>query len=717
MEDKIYKLEIGGRTLEVNTRSFARNTNGSVLVRYGDTTVLATCVMSKKPLEGIDFFPLTVEYSERYYAAGKILGSRFIRREGRPTDEAILISRIIDRALRPLFPEKLNYEVQIIITCLSWDGENDPATLGLFAASLGLFVSDIPWNGPTSAIRFGKNGKLKLFPNYQERDEGTFDLIVSGIESGDGQILINMLEGRAKEAKEQELSEAFEAAKPEIKKLLDFQKTIQKNIGKEKIKLAEKPEDPEVKERVEKFLSGKVEQVLMDSTVKDEISAYQDSASRGNGYTLSDLKNELKAFLQGENRDDQEKLNYGVSLFEKEVEETFCKNILEREKRPDGRKLDQVRPLSCEVGLLPRTHGCGMFSRGETRALSILTLGAPGDQKLMEGMEVRGKKRFMHHYNFPPYSTGEVKPIRGTGRREIGHGMLGEKALLPMIPDVDEFPYTIRIVSEVLSSNGSSSMASTCAASLALMDAGVPIKKPVAGIAMGLVTDGKNYKILTDIQGPEDHHGHMDFKVAGTEDGVTAIQMDIKTTGLNKQILEEALAGAKKAREEILAQMKAAIAAPRAELSPFAPRIFVFSIKPDKIREVIGPGGKVINEIIDACGVSIDIEDSGKVFITGENEESAKKALEWVKNIVHEVQVGEMFREGKVKRILDNLGAFVEFLPGQEGMVHISQLADRRVQKVSDVVKIGDVIPVKVISIDQQGRINLSLKEAKGISK
>ncbi|MDD4624828.1 MAG: polyribonucleotide nucleotidyltransferase [Candidatus Paceibacterota bacterium] len=711
MEEKIFKLEIGPKILEVNTRPLAKNANGSVLVKYGDTTVLATCVMSKKPLEGIDFFPLTVEYSERYYAAGKILGSRFIRREGRPTDEAVLISRIIDRALRPLFPKDLNYEVQIIITCLSWDGENDPATLGLFAASLGLLISDIPWNGPTAAVRVSKNDQMKLFPNYQEREESVYDLIAAGVDSDKG-VLINMIDGQAKEASEQSIFEAFDFAKPEIKKLLDLQKEICEKIGKEKIKIEEKPSDKDLEESVKKFLAGKIEQVLTTSTVKDNLSTYQDSPVRGgacNGFSLSDLKNELKDFLKDQ---DQEKLNYGVSLFEKEIEKTFEENILNNEKRPDGRKLDQVRDLSCEVGLLPRTHGCGMFSRGETSALSILTLGSPSDHKLMEGMEVRGKKRFMHHYNFPPYCTGEVKPIRGTGRREIGHGMLGEKAILPMIPDIEDFPYTIRIVSEVLSSNGSSSMASTCAASLALMDAGVPIKNPVAGIAMGLVTDGEKYKILTDIQGPEDHHGHMDFKVAGTKNGVNAIQLDVKTLGLTKEILEETMIKAKKAREEILAKMQSVIAEPRKELSQYAPRIFVFSIKPEKIREVIGSGGKVINEIIDTCGVTIDIEDSGKVFITGEKEEAAKKAMDWIKNIVREVKAGEFFPQGKVKRILD-FGAFVEILPGQEGMVHISQLADRRVEKVTDVVSVGDIIPVKVISIDQQGRINLSLKEAK----
>ncbi|MFA5250603.1 MAG: polyribonucleotide nucleotidyltransferase [Parachlamydiales bacterium] len=701
MEDKTFKLEIGPKTLEVSTRNLARNANGSVLVKYGDTTVLATCVMSKKPLEKMDFFPLMVEYSERYYAAGKILGSRFIRREGRPTDEAILISRIIDRTLRPLFPANLNREVQIVVTCLSWDGENDPATLGLFAASLGLLISDIPWDGPTAAVRLSKNGGINLFPNYQEREEGIYDLVVAGVDSEKG-ILVNMIEGQAKEAPEQDIFEAFDFAKPEIKKLLDLQKTIQKEIGKEKIKIAGRTADQDFEDKVKEFLAGKVEQAMMSSAGKND-------PGDSNELSLSDLKNSLKEFLKDQ---DQDKLNYASEIFEKEVEKTFEENILKNERRPDGRGLDQVRELSCEVGLLPRVHGCGLFSRGETSALSVLTLGAPGDQKLMDGMEVRGKKRFMHHYNFLPYCTGEVKPMRGTGRREVGHGMLGEKAILPMLPNIEEFPYTIRIVSEVLSSNGSSSMASTCAASLALMDAGVPIKKPVAGIAMGLVANGENYKILTDIQGPEDHHGHMDFKVAGTKDGVNAIQLDVKTLGLTKQMLEETMTKARKARETILAKMQSIIAEPRKELSKYAPRIFVFVIKPDKIREVIGPGGKIINEIIDQCNVSIDIEDDGKVFITGENEESAKKALEWVKNIVHEVEVGEIFPEGKVVRILD-FGAFVEILPGQDGMVHISQLADRRVEKVTDVVNIGDIIPVKVISIDLQGRINLSLKEAK----
>ncbi|MFA5249425.1 MAG: polyribonucleotide nucleotidyltransferase [Candidatus Paceibacterota bacterium] len=705
MQEKIFKLEVGSKTLEVSTKKLAEQANGSVLVKYGDTTVLATCVMSEKPLEGLNFFPLTVEYSERYYAAGKILGSRFLRREGRPTDEAILVSRIIDRTLRPLFPKGLNREVQIVITCLSWDGENDPATIGMIAASTALTISDIPWNGPIAAVRLVKKDQIKIFPTYQEREESLYDIVVAGTEAKE-EIVMNMLEGQAKEVKEQEIMEAIDFSRTSLKSIIEFQNNIQKEIGKKKAALAEGPSDPELEQKVRSFLSGKIEQIFAESIAKGQSEAGENTDEQT--LTLSGLKDELKKLLEGET---PQKIKYATDLYEEETERIFCENILKYEKRPDGRKLDQVRELACEVGLLPRTHGCGLFSRGQTRALSVVTLGAPGDQKLLDGMEVRGKKRFMHHYNFPPYSTGEVKPMRGTGRREVGHGMLGEKALSVVLPEVKEFPYTIRIVSEVLSSNGSSSMASTCAACLALMDAGVPIKNPVAGIAMGLITDGTNHKILTDIQGPEDHYGHMDFKIAGTRNGVNAIQMDVKTDGVTSQMLSEALNGAKKAREGILDKMQSVIAAPRAELSPYAPRIIVFVIKPDKIREVIGPGGKIINEIIDQCGVSIDIEDTGEVFITGESDEAAQKALAWIKNITHEVQAGEFF-EGTVKRILD-FGAFVEILPKQDGMVHISQLADHRVEKVTDVVNIGDVVKVKVISIDQQGRINLSLKEGK----
>jgi polyribonucleotide nucleotidyltransferase len=705
-----FKLSIGGKELKVEVRNLAEQASGSVLVQYGETMVLATAVISDYEREGIDFFPLTVDYEERYYAAGKILGSRFIRRESRPSDEAILTSRFIDRAIRPCFPKNLKREVQIVVTCLSWDRENDPDVIGLIAASLALSISNIPWSGPVACLRigWGEKNNFLLNPTYPEREKNNLDLALAGRESslakflgnqkGDD-ILINMIEAEGNEVKEQEILKAVEFAKPYLKKLLDFQKEIQKKVGKEKIKIEESPRDWELEKEIKEFLGERLEKALYQPNKVERMDE------------VNDLKNELIYFIEGKYPGLGKQI-LTKEFFEREIERIVHEKIIKKEQRSDGRKLDEIRKLQMEVGLLPRTHGSGLFIRGQTKALSILTLGAPGDVRLLEGMETVGKKRFMHHYNFPPYSAGEIRPIRGPGRREIGHGILAEKALFPLIPSFDEFPYTIRIVTEILSSNGSTSMASASSSSLALMDAGVPIKNPVAGIAIGLMQDYRgNYKILTDIQGPEDHHGDMDFKVAGTKKGITAIQMDVKIEGIGDEILKKTLEAGKKARLQILEEMAKIIDKPRAELSPYAPRILILQINPAKIREVIGPGGKVINEIIEECGVSIDIEDSGKIFVTAEKEEAAKKAISWIKNITREVKVGEIF-QGKVTRILD-FGAFVEIFPGQEGLVHISQLAPYRVKKVEDVVKVGDIVPVKVISIDEQGRINLSLKATK----
>ena len=712
--NNIFQIEIDSKILEVNTRNLTENANGSAFIQYGGTSILATCVMAENKREEIDFFPLTVDYEEKYYAAGKILGSRFLRREARPSDEAILISRLIDRAIRPLFPKSFKNDVQVIVTCLSWDGENDPATLGLLAASFSLLISDIPWNGPIAAVRIGKTEKPVVFPNYKVREEGLYDLVVTGIQEQED-LLINMLEGEAKEVEEQEILEAVDFAKIYLKKLISFQKEIAQKIGKEKIVVQKPKKDLELEKEIKSFLGDGVEKLLSSSENKETSNSSQ------NDYQFTDLKNNLGEFLK--QYDNPRKIIYGLDFLEKEFEKTLHHNIIEKEERPDGRKIDQIREISSDVGLLPRIHGSGLFCRGKTKSLSILTLGAPGDQRLLEGMEIRGKKHFMHHYNFPPYCSGEVKPLRGPGRREIGHGMLAEKALSPIIPDFEEFSYTIRIVSEILCSNGSTSMAAVCSSCLALMDAGVPIKRPAAGIAMGLIIDQQpttdnqrlNYKVLTDIQGPEDHYGDMDFKIAGTKLGISALQMDVKIKGITEKILTETMLQAKKAREEILKKMEKTISKPRAQLSPFAPRVYTLLIKPEKIREVIGPGGKIINEIIGECGVSIDIEENGKIFITAEKDEAAKKALAWINNITREIREGEIF-QGKVKRILD-FGAFVELFPGQEGLVHISQLAPFRVRKVEDVVKVGDIIPVKVISIDQQGRINLSLKEANPVEK
>ena len=710
-----FSLELGGKDLQVEIKNLAEHANGSCWIRYGDTVVLATAVMGEEGEEK-DFFPLTVEYQERFYAAGKILGSRFIRRESRPSDEAILTSRLIDRAIRPRFPENLKREIQVIITCLSWDRENDPDIPGLIATSISLGISDIPWQGPIAALRVGNSEAHKspegkpstsyraspefiLNPTYEQREKSNLDLALTAVPQDLGEkngALINMIEAEGQEVQEEIVLKAVEFSKPYFKKLIEFQNQIIKKVGKKKIDLPEPSSDLELESEIKEFLGDRLEKVLYEKSEMD---------------TADKLRKELAYFI-AEKYPGMGKTKPALDFFEKEIERLIHENIIKFEKRPDGRKLDEIREISCEVGVLPRTHGSGLFQRGETKSLSILTLGAPGDVKLLEGMEFIGKKRFMHHYNFPPYCSGEIKPLRGPGRREIGHGMLVEKALMGLCPNFEEFPYTLRIVSEILSSNGSTSMASVSSSSLALMDAGVPIKNPCAGIALGLMQNDKgNYKILTDIQGPEDHHGDMDFKIAGTKNGITAIQMDVKIRGIDEKILKETLERGKRARLQILNKIEKTIQKPRPELSPWAPRVYIIQIKPEKIREVIGPGGKIINEIIKECGASINVEDSGQVFVTAEKEEGAKKAVSWIKNITREIRTGEIF-QGKVKRIVD-FGAFIEIIPGQEGLCHISQIAPFRVEKVEDIIKVGEVVPVKVISIDEQGRINLSIKEAK----
>ena len=571
------------------------------------------------------------------------------------------------------------------------------------AASIALGVSNIPWTSPIAPIRIGRsNDKFVVNPTYEERKEGKLDLILVGIQEAN-KPLINMIEMEGNEVQESLVMESYTLAQPHLKNLIDFQNEIIKKVGKKKSAIKETPIDNDLEKEFTNFLGDKLEKALFQVKKTDRDTA------------IGELKGNLTYFIEGK-FPGLDKTKPIEGFFEKEINRLVHENAIQKERRPDGRKLDEIREIKVEAGVLPRTHGSGIFMRGETKALAILTLGTPSDVRLMEGMELRGKKRFMHHYNFPPYSSGEVKPMRGPGRREIGHGMLAEKALFPLIPNFEEFPYTMRVVTEILSSNGSTSMASVSAASLALMDAGVPIKSPAAGISVGLMSDQKgNYKILTDIQGPEDHYGDMDFKVAGTRTGITAIQMDVKISGIGEEIFKKVLGAALAARFQILDKIEALLPKPRPELSRWAPRIFTLQIKPEKIREIIGPGGKVINEIIEKCEVSIDIEDSGRVFITAEKEEAAKKAIAWINNITREVVVGEVF-QGKVKRIL-NFGAFVEILPGQEGLVHISQLADRRVERVEDIVNIGDIVPVKVISIDEQGRINLSIKELKNGSR
>ncbi len=690
----LFSLEVAGKKLEAEIGKLAFQANGSVKVRYGDTVVLATAVVAGKQREGINFLPLVVDYEEKLYAAGRIKGSRFIKREGRPTDEAILTGRLIDRTLRPLFSQAIRNEIQIVVTVLCVDGENDPDIPSLIAASLALAVSNIPWQGPIAAVRVGQvGGEWVLNPSYEAREESCLDLVVSG--NADK---TNMLEGTAKEVKEEMILEAVEFAQKFIKKILAFEQEIMEKVGVDKAKLDEVIPEEKLASSAEKFLKPKLEKALFIAEKEKQNAA------------LKSLENDYSEFIKSKFSEDH--LGQAQIILDRLTDEIVHKNILEKEKRPDGRKLDEVRPIICEVGVLPRTHGSALFRRGETQILSVVTLAAPGAEQYLDGMEIVGKKHFFHHYDFPPYSVGETGRITGPGRREIGHGMLAERAVYSLLPPKEDFPYTIRVVSEVLSSNGSSSMGSACGTSLALMDSGVPTKEAVAGLAIGLMTDNKgNYKILSDIQGPEDHHGDMDFKVAGTKDGITVLQMDVKVDGITLDILKDAILQAKVGRLFILDKMKEAISKPREELSQFAPRIFVVKIDPEKIRNVIGPGGKTINTIIEKTGVEIDIEDDGFVYITAEKAEAAEKAKAWVEDLTKPIKIGEIF-QGKVTKVVD-FGAFVEIFPGQEGLVHISELAPYRVNKVSDIVNVGDIIPVKVKKVDDRGKISLSLKDAK----
>lgn len=699
---KKFETEIGGKKLILELGKLALQANASVMCSYGDTVVLATVVISSQPREGIDYLPLMVEYEERLYAAGKIKGSRFIKREGRATDEAVLTARLVDRAIRPLFDDAIRHDIQVILTVLSIDQENDPDVPASIGAAAALMLSDIPWAGPLAGIRIGRiNGEWVTNPSYEARNKSELDIFVAGTDSK-----ILMIEACASEAPEEDMGKAIEFSLKHIEKLCTFLESVQKECGAPKRSYL-----PVQKEDEEELTPALTDEVI--AWLKQNIPSYLTTgikeSKQSRKQAIIRLTLDLEEHLKGK-QIGKEKRKKCLALVSQHAEAEVTRAILEEDRRVDGRALDEIRALTVEAGLLPRTHGSGLFSRGETQVLSTVTLGSPGDEQTLDGMEVAGKKRYMHHYNFPPYSVGEVKPMRGPGRREIGHGALAEKALLPVIPDKENFPYTIRVVSEVLGSNGSSSMGSTCGSTLALMDAGVPIKAPVAGIAMGLASDKKgNYKILTDLQDLEDGEGGMDFKVAGTRKGITAIQLDTKTSGLSLQIIRETLTQAHTARMGILDAMEEVIAAPRADLSKYAPRIISFMINPEKIRDVIGPGGKVINEIIDKTGVQIDIEQSGLVMVTSTSEQGSKEAVDWIKRLTREVKVGEIF-EGRVTRILD-FGAFVEILPRQEGLVHISELAQQRVNKVTDVVKVGQTVSVKVILIDDQNRINLSMKQ------
>lgn len=691
-----YKKEIGGQEFEVRLGRVADQATSSVLVRYGETTVMVTvCLGSDR--HGKDYFPLTVDYEERYYAAGKILGSRFLRREGRPSDEAFLTGRLIDRSIRPLFPKEIKQEVQVIVTVLSFDGVNDPDVPGLLGASLALSLSEIPWQGPLAACRMSYlDQQWSVNPSYEKEQQSQLTLIASAVE-GKQEILVNMIEASAEEADESLVEEGLRQAEPIFKELLQFQREIINQHQVEKIALPESSfslGSEDIKE-----IRGFIQQKLP--------SLFPVQADQEVKTVMRELNQAVAEFLEQKH---PEHLAEGFALLEEELSAFLQQLVLEKEIRMDGRRPEEIRPLSTEVSLVPRVHGSGLFQRGLTKVLSVVTLGPTGDHRKLEGMEVIEERRFMHHYNFPPFSTGEVRMLGGTKRREIGHGYLAEKALRPLIPDMDEFPYTIRLVSECLSSNGSTSMASVCASSLSLMDAGVPIKQPVAGISIGLISGPNHYKLLTDVQGAEDHYGDMDFKVAGTRNGITAIQVDVKIRGLSQEMIRRTLIQAKEAREQILDKITEAIAEPRRELSPWAPKIVSGQIDPEKIGSVIGPGGRVINGLVAKHGVTIDIEEDGRIYVAGPQKENAQAALEEIMAMTHEAEIGEMF-QGKVTRIF-NFGAMVEFLPGQEGLVHISQFVPERIGRVEDVVKPGDEIPVKVVEIDEKGRINLSAKAA-----
>ncbi|HOX10459.1 MAG TPA: polyribonucleotide nucleotidyltransferase [Candidatus Moranbacteria bacterium] len=695
MEQKKWSLQIGGRVLEIETGLLAKQAGGAVTARYGDTVVLAAAVMSKNRARVNGYFPLSVEFEERYYAAGKIKGSRFIKRDGRPSEEAILTGRVVDRTIRPLFDARMRNEVQVVVTVLSIDGENDPDTVSIIAASAALAISNIPWNGPVAAVRVGQvKGEFVLNPVNGELADSNLDLIISGTKDK-----INMLEAGAKEVPEEEVVKAFAFGQEAITKIATFIEDIAKEVGKEK-------SEPILLQGTPEF-EAKVKEILISEGLAE---ALYDPKKQAIEEKIQKIKEKVGEYIKTDFPNDVEKLEeVAEQVFEEASDEIVHANILENEQRPDGRKLTEIRHIDCKVGLLPRTHGTGLFTRGETQALTITTLGSPGDEQTIDTMEVDTTKRYIHHYNFPPYSVGEVKQMRGPGRREIGHGALAERALIPVIPSKEEFPYTILLVSEILESNGSSSMASTCGSTLSLMDAGVPIKKPVSGIAMGIIV-GKDdkFKVLTDIQGLEDHYGDMDFKAAGTKDGITALQMDVKVDGITVDMLKAVLLQSQGNRLEILEKILTTIPAPRENMSQYAPRIITMHINPTKIRNVIGAGGKIINEIIDETGVQIDIEDDGSIFITSTDETSSLRAQKWIDNLTHEVKPGEIFN-ARVTRLM-TFGAFAEILPGQEGLIHISEFSDQRIEHIEDVAKVGDIIPVKVKQIDDQGRINLTAK-------
>ncbi len=694
LQRKQFSVDVAGRSLKLEVSKLAEQANAAVLASYGGTTVLATAVMAKDDRD-VDYLPLTVNYEEKFYAGGKILGSRFLRRENKPSDEAILSGRLIDRALRPLFNQKIRREIQVVVTVLSYDGENHPDFLGLVAASTALAISDIPWNGPIAGVRILKNKDgFTINPLRSQLTEAGvgFDTFVAGL---DGKV--NMIELGGSDAAEDDVARAFEEALKPIADLIEFQKKLVKEIGKEKADVPISGPDEKLTAAVSEYLKDRLEESVY-------IKGKQERVSK-----METLRSELVKHISGLGFEGKD-LEYASALFDEETDFLVHRKMLDNGIRPDGRAYNELRDLHAEVGVLPVVHGSALFIRGNTQALAVTTLAAPGAEKLSETLEGEKKERFFLHYNFPPYSTGEIGGFKGPGRREIGHGALAEKAVAAVIPDKSEFPYVIRVVSEILSSNGSSSMATVCASVMSLMEAGVPIKKPAAGIAMGLMSDDKGrYKVLTDIQGPEDHYGDMDFKVAGTEEGINALQMDVKISGVSVDVLREAMAQSKEARLKILEVMNGAISSPNKETKPGVPQIVTLTIDPARIGEVIGSGGKVINGIIEETGaLSIDIDDNGDVFISAKEKAAADRAADVIKNMLREFEIGETV-EGTVDKILD-FGAIVDLGGGKSGMIHVSELKNGYVEKVTDVVKVGDHVRAKVIKLEN-GKVGLSIKQ------
>ena len=686
--EKSFRMELAGRPLIVETGKMAKQASGAVLVRYGETVVLVTSTASKEAREGMDFFPLTVDYEEKMYAVGKMPGG-FLRREGRPGNSAILNARLIDRPIRPLFDKRCHNDIHVMATVLSVDYDNAPELCGMLGASASLGISDIPWDGPIAGVRVGRvDGKFVINPTQEQLKVSTLNITVAGSETA-----ILMVEGGAQEAPEEDVLDAIMFGHETIKELVAFQKKIIEEVGKPKRTLI----FPEIPEEIKTAIYAYAERPLKEAIFNPDKLTREAH--------MEEVRKEAEAHFKEIYPENGSDIAECLNHLTKEI----VRHMISVDKiRPDGRALDEIRPISCEVGLLPRVHGSALFTRGQTQALTITTLAPMSETQIIDDLTQETEKRYIHQYNFPSYSVGETKSSRGPGRREIGHGALAERALIPVIPTVEEFPYAIRVVSEILESNGSSSQASVCGSTMSLMNAGVPIKAPVAGIAMGLVNEGEHFTILTDIQGMEDALGDMDFKVAGTAKGITAIQMDIKIHGLSREILLAALQQAQKGRMFILGRMAECIDKPAEHLSPYAPKIITLTIPVDRIRDVIGSGGKIINKIISETGVKMDVEEDGHVYIATPDEEAAQRAKKWVEELTHEVQVGETYL-GKVTRLM-KFGVFVEILPGKEGMVHVSQLATRRVEKPEDVVHEGDEIMVKVTEIDDKGRINLSRK-------